>query len=58
MKHNPEKRAWRGRSYRKGGERIADLRRNDARRAEIREAAFRAEEIEATIRFIETAFNL
>jgi len=24
--HNPEKRAWRGRSYKKGGERINDLR--------------------------------
>lgn len=24
--HNPEKRVWRGRSYRKGGERVAELR--------------------------------
>lgn len=26
--YNPEKRAWRGKSYKKGGERIADLRDN------------------------------
>ena len=25
-KHNPEGRAWKGRSYRKGGERVRDLR--------------------------------
>jgi hypothetical protein len=25
-KYNPEKRAWKGRSYRKGGERVRDLR--------------------------------
>ena len=25
-RHNPEKRAWKGRSYRKGGERVRDLR--------------------------------
>lgn len=26
MKYNPEKRAWRGKSYRKGGKRVKDLR--------------------------------
>lgn len=25
-KHNPERRAWRGRSYRKGGKRVRQLR--------------------------------
>ena len=25
--HNPERRAWKGRSYRKGGERVKELRR-------------------------------
>lgn len=29
-KHNPERTTFRGRSYRKGGKRIADLRRRDA----------------------------
>lgn len=24
--HNPERRAWRGRSYKKGGRRVRDLR--------------------------------
>lgn len=28
-RHNPERRAWRGRSYKKGGERVADLRDKD-----------------------------
>lgn len=26
-KYNPERRVWRGRSYKKGGERVADLKR-------------------------------
>lgn len=25
-RHNPERRAWRGRSYRRGGKKIRDLR--------------------------------
>lgn len=31
-KYNPEKRAWRGRSYKKGGERIRELRDSEGRR--------------------------
>lgn len=32
LHHNPERRAWRGRSYKRGGERVADLRRHDTER--------------------------
>jgi hypothetical protein len=32
-KYNPEKRAWRGRSYKKGGEPVPALRDEDARDA-------------------------
>ena len=27
-KYNPERRTWRGRSYKKGGKRVADLKRH------------------------------
>lgn len=30
--YNPEKRTWRGRSYKKGGERIRELRDSEGRR--------------------------
>ncbi len=30
--HNPERRAWRGRSYKKGGRRVRDLRDRIARK--------------------------
>jgi hypothetical protein len=30
-KHNPERRAWKGRSHKKGGTRVRDLRERAAR---------------------------
>lgn len=30
MSHNPERASWKGRSYRKGGERVRDLRERSA----------------------------
>jgi hypothetical protein len=37
-KHNPERRAWRGRSYKKGGERIRLLREHEKEKAKAKES--------------------
>lgn len=39
MVYNPEKKDWRGRSYRKGGERVRDLRQAEAVKADAEDVA-------------------